>query len=167
MFHALFYAIFPVNLSSTPTRIAFRIPSIYFLFKSVLLLFTIILQVAGLFPSTNVEVLRSLSSWAGQKEMDDVCWSLFGAVCLALLIGALTRGLEGPHAMNQSPFNIVSCLLHLAESKLIPVCSKFGYSMLLHIYSLPLTHSIRTNPSRPDLNVLLTLFFPLLQVCPS
>lgn len=165
MFHALFYAIFPVNLSSTPTRIAFRIPSIFFLLKSLLLLFTIILQVAGMFPNMNVEVVQSLAAWASHKEMDDVCWSLFGTVCLSVLVEAITLGLEGPNAMNPSPFNIVSFSFRLITFKLILGSRQFGYSMLLHIYSLPMTHSVRTNPSRPDLNVLLTLFFPLLQVC--
>ena len=97
----------------------FRIPSLYFLFKSLLLLSIIILQVANLFPSTNSQALRILGDWAGHKEMEDVCWSLFGTVCLALLVGALTRGLEGPHSMNQSPFNIVSvncCSSHHIEA---------------------------------------------------
>ena len=108
LFRAVFYAIFPVNISSTPTRVAFRIPSIYFLLKSLLLLFTIILQVSGLFPSVKLQGLRTLSEWAEHKDMDDVCWFLFQSVCLALLVGALTRSLEGPHPMNHSPFNIVS-----------------------------------------------------------
>lgn len=149
-----------------PTRIAFRIPSLYFLLKSLVLLSIIILQVADLLPATNIDALRRLADWAGHKEMEDVCWSVFGSVCLALLVAALTRGLEGPYPGNQSSFNIVSntCSSHLITSKLIHYYPKFGYAMLLHIYSLPMTHTVRTKPSRPDINVLLTLFMPLLQV---
>ena len=43
--------------------------------------------------------------------MEEVCWSIFGTVCCAVVVGALTRGLEGFDTSNTQPFNIVSDLL--------------------------------------------------------
>ncbi|KAL5511351.1 hypothetical protein ACEPAH_4567 [Sanghuangporus vaninii] len=146
LFHALFYSFFPIDLSSTAYRFTLRIPSLYLLYKSLLLIIVILLQVSNIFPSTNIRWLRALDHWAGRKEMEDICWSIFGTVCIALVIGALTRGLEGFNSSNTQPFNI------------------FGYAMLLHIYSMPVTHARRGPPSRPDITVILTLFFPLLQL---
>ncbi|KAH8117095.1 hypothetical protein DFH11DRAFT_1687859 [Phellopilus nigrolimitatus] len=101
---------------------------------NLVLFVVILLQVSNLYPSaTNVEWVQTIGHWAGQKGMADVCWSTFGSVCLALVVGALTRGLEGANASNTSPFNL------------------FGYAML-------------GPPSRPDRNVLITLFLPLLQL---
>ncbi|EJD02179.1 uncharacterized protein FOMMEDRAFT_168701 [Fomitiporia mediterranea MF3/22] len=146
VFHALFYSFFPVDLSSTAYRFTLRIPSLYLLYKSLALLFVILLQVSNLFPSAKISWLQRLGGWAERKEMEDVCWSIFGTVCTALVVGALTRGLEGFNSSNTQPFNI------------------FGYAMLLHIYSMPVTHANRSTPTRPDINVLLTLLFPLLQL---
>lgn len=42
--------------------------------------------------------------------MEDICWFSFCAVCGALCVGAITRGLEGPSAdasTSTSPFNLV------------------------------------------------------------
>lgn len=107
LFHAFFYSFFPINLSSTACRLTFRIPSLFFLFKSLALLTVIFLQISGYFPSSNNERLQAIGQWASQKDMADVCWSTFGAVCLALVTGALTRGLEGLNTANTSPFNLV------------------------------------------------------------
>ena len=105
--HAVFYHIFPINLSSTAFRLTFRIPSLFYLFRSLLLLSVVLLQVSGLYPSWNFGVVRDLASWADSKEMSDVCWMTFCSVCLALGIAALTRGLEGHEQSNSSPFNLV------------------------------------------------------------
>ncbi|KAI5122226.1 hypothetical protein M0805_002714 [Coniferiporia weirii] len=144
--HALFYTFFPIDLSSTTYRLCFRIPSLYVLFRSLALLSVVLLQVTGYFPSTQLGWLHVIEQWAGQKEMSDVCWTAFVAVCLALVVDALTRGLEGANSNSSSQFNL------------------FGYAMLLHIYSVPVTHVIKGPPSRPDKNVLFTLFLPLLQL---
>ena len=45
--------------------------------------------------------------------MEEVCWSIFGTVCCAVVVGALTRGLEGFDTSNTQPFNIVSDLLEV------------------------------------------------------
>lgn len=109
LFHAFLYSFFPINLSSTACRLTLRIPSLFFLFKSLALLSVILLQASELFPATNITWIQSIGQWAAQKNMADVCWSTFGAVCLALIMGALTRGLEGLNTANTSPFNLVSC----------------------------------------------------------
>ena len=108
IFHAIFYSIFPVDLSSTLYRIALFLPSLYLLLKSTFLLFIIILQVFDVFPSVNIGWLQGLGEWAAQKEMSDICWFIYKAVCLALVFEALTRGLEGINNANATPFNIVS-----------------------------------------------------------
>ena len=43
---------------------------------------------------------------------------------------------------------------------------QFGYSFMLHFYSSPLTHLVKPEglPSRPDVNVIFTIYVPLLQV---
>lgn len=105
--HAFFYTFFPIDLSSTGYRLALRIPSLYYLLKSLSLLTVILLQVSNLWPSIGFSWVQAISQWASQKEMTDVCWSTFGAVCFALVITALTRGLEGVNSSNTSPFNLV------------------------------------------------------------
>lgn len=110
LMHAVFYHIFPINLSSTTFRLIFRIPSLYYLFKSSFLLLVILLQVSGLYPSWNWSPLEATSSWAASKEMTDVCWGVFCSVCLALSIAALTRGLEGHEQSNSPPFNLASII---------------------------------------------------------
>jgi len=87
------YSIFPLNFSSTLTRFVLRIPSLFLLSKSLLLLSAILLQSAGIFPSW--EALQSLGDWADSKDMADVSWTIFGAVCAAISISAFTRGLDG------------------------------------------------------------------------
>ncbi|TDL24881.1 hypothetical protein BD410DRAFT_766450 [Rickenella mellea] len=143
---ALLYSTFPINLNSTTYRLAFRIPSLYLLFRSLLLLTIILLQGSNLWPSSNYRWLNVIGEWAGQKEFGEVCWSTFGAICAALGVGALTRGLEGISSSNAAPFNL------------------FGYAFLLHIYSVPITHVVRGPPSRPDKHVIVTIILPLLQL---
>ncbi|KDQ61231.1 hypothetical protein JAAARDRAFT_32233 [Jaapia argillacea MUCL 33604] len=144
----LYHSLFPINLSSTTCRLIFRIPSLYFLSKALSVWFLMLLQAAGLFPSIQWDWLQSLGVWVAARQIEDVCWYTFAAVCMALCVGALTRGLEGHTLSNSSPFNL------------------FGYSFLLHIYSSPLTHASKPQnlPSRPDVHVLITIILPLLQV---
>ncbi|TFY65006.1 hypothetical protein EVG20_g5753 [Dentipellis fragilis] len=145
----IYSSLFPVDLSSTFARTLFRVPTLYLLFKSLALWSVILLQTSGFFPSAPQWAwLQNISQWAGTKEMEDVCWSTFGAVCGALCVGALTRGLEGVGTSNTSPFNL------------------FGYAFLLHLYSSPLTHALNPegSPSRPDMHVVITILMPLLQL---
>ncbi|KAH9981408.1 hypothetical protein BGW80DRAFT_1434569 [Lactifluus volemus] len=137
-FRLILPSIFPLDLSSTYSRTVLRLPTMYFILKS-LLLWTILLLQAP---------LLLLDDWASRKEMDEICWFTFRAICGALCVGALTRGLEGVGSTNASPFNL------------------FGYSFLLHFYSSTLTHQVKPEglPSRPDVNVIFTIFMPLFQL---
>lgn len=98
---------FPVDLSSTFSRTAFRIPSIYLLSKALLMWTVLLLQAAKLWPSWGL--LQSVGDWAAHKEMEDICWFTFTSTCLALAVGALTSGLEGLHLNHNAPFNLVCC----------------------------------------------------------
>lgn len=104
----IYHSILPLDLSSTTARLIFRIPTLYFLSKALALWAVILLQTSDLFPSWQWRWLVRLGKWAAEKEMEDICWYSFGAVCSALCVGALTRGLEGAGApANTSPFNLV------------------------------------------------------------
>lgn len=166
-FHALFYTLFPIDLNQTAYRLVMRIPSLYFLYRATALLFVVLLQEYGMFPSEWITSLRPVAEWASHKTMEEVCWSVFGAVCLALIIGALSRGLEGVGTNNASPFNLVSStpfrIVVIVEFTL----PQYGYAMLLHIYAAPIAHTNKGHVgqlSRPDKNALVTLFLPLFQV---
>lgn len=106
----LYYSIFPVDFSSTLSRLIFRVPSLYFLSKALLLWIVTLLQTSDMYPSWRWDWLVRLGTWVGQREMDDICWFSFCAVCGALCVGAITRGLEGAGAdasTSTSPFNLV------------------------------------------------------------
>lgn len=118
----LYYSIFPVDFSSTFCRFVFRIPSLYFLSKALVLWTVTLLQTSELFPSWQWNWLVRLGIWAGQREMEDICWFSFCAVCGALCIGAITRGLEGASAdasTNTSPFNLVRVYRSYSSSPIL------------------------------------------------
>ncbi|KAF8275143.1 hypothetical protein EI94DRAFT_1712450 [Lactarius quietus] len=148
VFRMILPSIFPMDLSSTYSRTVLRLPSMYYISKSLVLWSILALQASDCLSSTHWKPLRLLDNWAARKEMDEICWSTFLAICGALCIGALTRGLEGVGATNAAPFNL------------------FGYSFMLHFYASPLTHLVKPEglPSRPDVNVIFTLFVPLFQL---
>jgi hypothetical protein len=101
----------------------FRVPTLYFLSKVLVLWTVILLQTAELFPSWKWRWLVGLGKWAAEKEMEDVCWLSFGVVCGALCVGALTRGLEGAGASaNTSPFNLVREIQSNVLSITLTVC---------------------------------------------
>ncbi|KAH9180438.1 hypothetical protein EDB89DRAFT_2110552 [Lactarius sanguifluus] len=141
-------SIFPIDLSSTYSRTVLRLPTMYYISKSLVLWSILALQASDYLPSTSWMPLQLLDDWAARKEMDEICWSTFLAICGALCVGALTRGLEGVGTTNASPFNL------------------FGYAFMLHFYSSPLTHLVKPEglPSRPDVNVIFTLLVPLFQL---
>ncbi|CCL98766.1 uncharacterized protein FIBRA_00771 [Fibroporia radiculosa] len=138
---------FPANLSSTFSRVVFRIPSIYLLGKSLFIWFVLLLQVSHVYPSWKLGWLQSISHWAKQKNMEDICWFTFTSTCVALAVGALTNGLEGFHLNSNSPFNL------------------FSFAFQLHIYASPTTHAEKSPgfPSRPSKHVIITILIPLLQ----
>jgi len=144
--HAVFYHIFPINLSSTTFRLIFRIPSLYYLFKSFLLLLVTLLQVSGLYPSWNLSLFNNVSSWADSKEMTDICWTTFCSVCLTLSIAALTRGLEGHEQSNSPPFNLVGVVFFMSEARI-------AYALIVWLCFL-IAHILCANiacPPRPSL----------------
>ncbi|KAF9246244.1 hypothetical protein BU15DRAFT_85024 [Melanogaster broomeanus] len=147
LFQAVYRSIFPLDLSSSLVRLVLRLPSLYFVAKSLLLWTVVLAQTSDNFPSWGSSWLHALGSWAAQQEMAVLCWSTFCSVCGALCVEALTRGLEGAHS-GASPFNL------------------FGYAFLLHIYSSPMTHGTKLEgfPSRPDPHVVFTIMLPLLQL---
>ncbi|GJJ12332.1 hypothetical protein Clacol_006573 [Clathrus columnatus] len=145
-FRFLISLLLPINLSSTTTRAIFRLPSLYLLWRSLLLLTVILLQTCNLFPS--LSWLKHLGDWAAQINMKEACWATFLSVCIALAIEALMRGLEG-RVHSSSPFNL------------------FAYAFLLHIYSSPAMHVVKpldTQYTRPDKHVLITIIIPLFQL---
>ncbi|KAF9227586.1 hypothetical protein BS17DRAFT_773994 [Gyrodon lividus] len=147
LFQAVYRSILPLNLSSSLVRLIVRLPSLYFVAKSLFLWTIVLAQTADTSPSWDSSWFQSLGSWAGQQEMAALCWSTFCSVCGALCVEALTRGLEGGNS-NASPFNL------------------FGYAFLLHVYSSPMTHGTKLEgtPPRPDKHAVFTIILPLLQL---
>ncbi|KAI0005919.1 hypothetical protein BJV74DRAFT_875033 [Russula compacta] len=141
-------SVFPLDLSSTYPRMVLRLPTMYLILKSLVLWSILLLQASDYFPPSSWKPFRLLDDWAAHKEMDEICWFTFQAICGALCVGALTKGLEGVGTSPASPFNL------------------FGYSFMLHFYSSPLTHLIKPEglPSRPDVNVIFTIYIPLFQL---
>ncbi|VDB82846.1 unnamed protein product [Peniophora sp. CBMAI 1063] len=145
-FRSLWATLFPMDLSSTAARTVLRIPSLYFVMRSLGIWILVLLHASDNFPTW--EWARELEHIAAHVEMEHLCWSTFLSVCGALSVGALTRGLEGGSTANAAPFNL------------------FGYAFLLHIYSAPMTHTVKEEglPSRPDVHVLFVIMLPLLQL---
>lgn len=167
LLRTIYYYFLPLDFSSTTPRLIIRIPSLFLMCRALLLWTVILFQTFDIYPTRGLGV-RRVGDWVARKETADVCWMTFSAMCVALSVGALTRGLEGTSApSNAAPFNMV-CVLNTYQfpSKLNRP-SQFGYSFLLHIYSSSITnvHKIKGLPSRPDKHVVVTIILPLLQVC--
>ena len=79
----------------------------YYILKALLLWTILLLQASECFPAFSWNPFRRLDDWAAHKEMDEICWFTFRAVCGALCVGALTKGLEGVGTTSTSPFNLV------------------------------------------------------------
>ncbi|KDQ10539.1 hypothetical protein BOTBODRAFT_57943 [Botryobasidium botryosum FD-172 SS1] len=140
----------PIDLSSTPVRMALRLPSLVLLSRAAILLFVVLLKTAELYPErVGVVWVQNMSAWVDSKEMRWICWQCFVACCAALVTSEFTAGLEGRASRTQS-FNLM------------------GYACLLHIYSLP--SAILQSPAggtgrfRPDSNAMFTVFMPLFQL---
>ncbi|EUC57768.1 daxx domain protein, putative [Rhizoctonia solani AG-3 Rhs1AP] len=150
-------SLLPINISATHTRFISRVPSIGLLATSLFLLSIALLQAADIWQPLDMRPYRiwylELCRWAGEKEMAYVCWTTYIAVCVAMVMNTLTRGLEGAVSDGPHSFNL------------------FGYSFLLHIYASPIMHQSpkyseahTDTPSRPDKHVLITIILPLLQL---
>nr|GAT50604.1 predicted protein [Mycena chlorophos] len=150
----LWNVLLPLDLTRTSTRLAFQLPTLYFLSKQLLLWTAILLQTADLFPADESGYLSRFGQYAQGLEMEDLCFSTFTAICAAFAMESFVRGLDGGGIglvqinPNSSPFNLI------------------GYSFLLHIYSSPLTHVYKPMglPSRPDKHVIVSITIPLLQL---
>ncbi|KAG1827518.1 uncharacterized protein BJ212DRAFT_1312836 [Suillus subaureus] len=140
-------SVFPLDLSSSISRLVLRLPSLYFIFKMVVIWLIVLAQAADKFPTWNSSWLQSVGTYVAQRETADLCWSTFCAVCGVLCMEGLTHGLEGG-AHRPSPFNLL------------------GYAFVLHTYSSPVTHWIMLegSTSRPDKHVVFTILLPLLQL---
>ncbi|KDR73721.1 hypothetical protein GALMADRAFT_100588 [Galerina marginata CBS 339.88] len=167
----LYAAVLPLNFGRTTTRLVLHLPSIYFLSKMLLIWLLLVLQTSEILPKlTDADVQKttwwgvlgsfdSLGKWCVQKEMSEICWGTFCAVCGAFLVEGLIKALDGmgsgfPIANanpNTSPFNL----------------NQVGYAFLLHVYSSPIAHVFKPtdgSPSRPDKHVIITITIPLLQL---
>ncbi|KAJ6584747.1 hypothetical protein B0H19DRAFT_1206465 [Mycena capillaripes] len=150
----LYGFILPLDLTKTSTRLAFHLPSLYWLSKMLVIWTIILLQTSDLFPSWESGYIHSLGQWTQRMEMHQVCWRTFCSICAAFSMEAFVRGLDGSGLgliqmnANTSPFNLI------------------GYAFLLHIYSSPITHVHKppSLPSRPDKHVIVTITIPLLQL---
>ncbi len=100
-------SVFPIDLSSTYSRVVLRLPTMYYILKALLLWTILLSQASDYFPPPSWKPIRQLDDWASHKEMDEICWFTFRAICGALCVGALTKGLEGVGATSTSPFNLV------------------------------------------------------------
>jgi len=109
-----FFPLFPLDLSSSSVRLALRLPTLYFLAKSLLLWIFTLAQTTKQFPPWASPSLLSLANWVARQEMATLCWSTFCSVCGTLCVEALTRGLEGANS-NGSPFNLV-CNAHRGQA---------------------------------------------------
>ncbi|KAG2150733.1 uncharacterized protein EDB93DRAFT_1141905 [Suillus bovinus] len=139
--------VFPLDLSSSITRLVLRSPSLYFILKMVAIWLIVLAQTADKFPTWDLSSLQLVGTYVAKRETADLCWSTFCAVCGVLCMEGLTHGLEGG-AHRPSPFNLL------------------GYAFLLHTYSSPVTHwvTLEGSTSRPDKHVVFTILLPLLQL---
>ncbi|KAG7448355.1 uncharacterized protein BT62DRAFT_766865 [Guyanagaster necrorhizus] len=151
----LYNALLPMDVSRTSTRLALHMPSLYYMCKMLLMWTLLLLKSADLCPEYESGTMHDLLRWSEQREMNQIAWSTFCAVCAAFCVEGFVKGLDGvgvgigAHMQaNSSPFNLV------------------GYAFLLHIYSSPITHVNKPEglPSRPDKHVVFTIAIPLLQL---
>ncbi|CAL1705782.1 unnamed protein product [Somion occarium] len=142
-------SIFPLDLTSSFSRLVFRVPSIYLLGKTLLLWTVVLLQTAHMYPNRDWIWLQTIGEWANQKSMDDICWFTFTSVCTTLFVGALTSGMEGLDGSHNTPFNL------------------FAYSFVLYLYTSPVVQvepSQGGGPLRPDRHAIITMILPLFQI---
>ncbi|KAH9848914.1 hypothetical protein C2E23DRAFT_842094 [Lenzites betulinus] len=139
---------FPVDLSSTFSRMLFRVPSLYLLGRALVLWILLLLQAQQLSVATEATWLQPLGIWAAEKKMEDVCWFTFLAACTTLCIGTLTTGLEGINMNDTSPFNLFA----------------FAFQLYMCSAAHPYPQKDAQTPSRPDVHVIITVMLPLIQL---
>jgi hypothetical protein len=108
-------------------RIALHLPTLYLLSQKLLLWALLVIQTSGI----RIGCCASLIVWAEKKEMSEVCWSTFVAICVAFCVEAFVRALDGQatHGAafgmgagenpNTSPFNLVRmrCMICIGDAK--------------------------------------------------
>ena len=121
----IYNAILPLNFANTSTRLALHLPSMYFLCKVLVLWFVLVLQASSLFPEISAPTTEAwrlswvhrLGSWSQEKQMSEICWTTFCAVCAAFSVEGFVKALDGIGTgfpiggninPNTSPFNLVS-----------------------------------------------------------
>lgn len=112
-FRRLYALLLPLDLTRTTTRLAFHLPTLYFLCKMLLIWSVMLLQTSGLYPPWQSGYIYSFGQWTQRLEMHDVCWRTFCAICAAFSLEAFVRGLDGGGLViqmnaNTSPFNLVA-----------------------------------------------------------
>lgn len=79
-----------------------RLPGIVGLLRAWILFTVVLIQVLGLWPEfqhdgTNAmwrKAANRLGNWAGEMEMNDICWQVFVSVCVGLLCSGIANGLD-------------------------------------------------------------------------
>ncbi len=79
-----------------------RLPGIFSLCRAWVLFSILTLQVANLWPINSPRLLSSttgrfvnrVGEWAGDMEMEKVCWQVFLSVCAGLVCSGLANGLD-------------------------------------------------------------------------
>lgn len=157
-------------------RFALHLPTLYLLSQKLLLWVLLVIQTSGIRIGSSAQLM----AWAEKKDMSEVCWSTFVAICAAFCVEAFVRALDGQGShgaafgmggenSNTTPFNLVCinvvyfifCVLRAFHA------FEVGYAFLLHIYSSPSSHNYyplaKGMPSRPDKHVVITIAIPLFQ----
>lgn len=113
----LYDLILPLDFSRTSTRFILHLPSAYFLSKMLIIWFLLVLQTSEILPSWSaLGWLHNIVQWSSEKDMSNVCWHTFCAVCSAFLVEGFVKALDGMGTgfpigsanPNTSPFNLVS-----------------------------------------------------------
>nr|XP_031864077.1 uncharacterized protein CI109_000721 [Kwoniella shandongensis]KAA5531149.1 hypothetical protein CI109_000721 [Kwoniella shandongensis] len=143
-------------LTNPDTPRYLRLPGLIALTRAWVLFSILLLQVANLWPadfssrSFYGRALGRVGHWAGDMEMDKICWQVFLSVCAGLVCGGMANGLDRVRRRDVGAgFNL------------------FGYSFLLHLYSSPLTHhhpARATSHGRPDIHALFQLWLSLTEL---
>ncbi|EJF66350.1 hypothetical protein DICSQDRAFT_166043 [Dichomitus squalens LYAD-421 SS1] len=137
----------PVDFSSTFSRAMFRVPSLYFLGKAVLIWTVLLLRANDPKLFTRTTWLSAVGNWVQDKPMEDICWSTFVSACLALCIGTLTTGLEGLNINDHAPFNL------------------FAFAFQLYVESAAARHPKEgEQKAAPNVHVVITIIIPLFQL---
>lgn len=123
-------AILPLDFSRTTTRLVLHLPSVYFLSKMLIIWTILVLQTcevelisdggrSGAYGSVLQSHFEKLARWVMDKEMAQICWSTFCAVCGAFWVEGLIKALDGlggggfplGGVNSLSPFHLVNALL--------------------------------------------------------